>query len=173
MGYYMGDYSYPNGGYTRGDPGFFSTIGKVFRGVGSVAASFIPGIGAPVSKVLSHVPPMPGGSKVGAIVKTVGGAIVKHPVLSGAGAAGVIGATGAAIGAHMGRAGLAPRGFHVNKHGKVVKNRRMRVTNPRALRRAIRRAHGFARLARRVMSFTSPHRPKGRGYFKTRKRKKM
>ncbi len=52
----------------------------------------------------------------------------------------------------------------------LVKNRRMNVGNARALKRALRRAGGFARLARRVMSFTHPR--AGRGHFKIRKRAK-
>jgi hypothetical protein len=61
-------------------------------------------------------------------------------------------------------------GYHVIKKGphagKLTKNRHMHVTNPRALRRAIRRARGFEKLARKVLGFTSPHKPKGRPYFK-------
>lgn len=52
----------------------------------------------------------------------------------------------------------------------MVRNRRMNVGNARALKRALRRAGGFARLARRVMSFTHPR--AGRGHFKIRKRAK-
>ena len=39
---------------------------------------------------------------------------------------------------------------------------RMHVTNVRALRRAMRRVTGFARVARKVMTFTSHHKLKGR-----------
>jgi hypothetical protein len=49
----------------------------------------------------------------------------------------------------------------------------MRVTNPRALRRAIRRATGFARLARRVLHFVGPKAPRGRAVFKFKRRKKI
>ncbi|HTD71868.1 MAG TPA: hypothetical protein VK647_15575 [Gemmatimonadales bacterium] len=37
------------------------------------------------------------------------------------------------------------------KHTELVKSRRMNVANPRALRRALRRAQGFAKLARRFI----------------------
>jgi hypothetical protein len=37
------------------------------------------------------------------------------------------------------------------KHTEFVKSRRMNVGNARALRRALRRARGFAKLARRVL----------------------
>lgn len=49
------------------------------------------------------------------------------------------------------------------------KRRRMNVANPRALRRAIRRAQGFARLARKVLTFTSARAPRGRAKFKRRR----
>ena len=39
---------------------------------------------------------------------------------------------------------------------------RMNVTNVRALRRSMRRVVGFAKIARRVMSFTHSHKMKGR-----------
>lgn len=50
------------------------------------------------------------------------------------------------------------------------KRRRMNVTNPRALRRAIRRARGFEKMARKVLGFTSPRKPKGRVYFRNKRR---
>lgn len=174
MGYYMGDFSYP-GNFRRGDPGFFSFLGRAAKAIGGAAAGIMPG-GGPVFGAISRV--VGGGAKgkiaegAGAIIKRGVGAIQRHPVISGAGAAGVIGAGGAILGHHMG-AGAPMRGFHVNKHGKVVKNRRMRVTNPRALRRAIRRASGFARLARRVLHFTSPRAPRGRAIFKHKRRKRV
>lgn len=40
------------------------------------------------------------------------------------------------------------------KGTECVKTRRMNVTNPRALRRALRRAQGFAKLARRFVTVT-------------------
>ena len=100
------------------------------------------------------------------------GAVLKHPVLSAAGAAGVIGAGAGALGTKMLAAGGAcPKGFHTSKkHGHCVRNRHMRVTNPRALRRSLRRAHGFAKLAMRTIHLVNP-RKKGRfGGFKKRRR---
>lgn len=48
--------------------------------------------------------------------------------------------------------------------------RRMNVANPKALRRAIRRAHGFAKLARKVLTFPISKPPKGRPLFKKARR---
>lgn len=77
----------------------------------------------------------------------------------------------------------APRGYHLNKNvarGRTgpcdyknywVKNRRMNVANPRALRRAIVRATGFAKLARRVLSFTQARAPRGKAVFRRKRRR--
>ncbi len=166
MPYYMGDYAF------RGDPGFFGFLKK--------AAGFIPGVGGLISKVI------PGGASraieaqvmrpgVGGVIQRAGGAIMRLPtavkvggVLAGAAAVQKV----MGPGGMLGPAGQAMKGFHISKRtGKTVRNRRMRVTNPRALRRAIRRAHGFARLARRVLHFTSPRAPRGRAIFKKQRRR--
>jgi hypothetical protein len=113
-----------------------------------------------------------------AIIKRGGEAIIKHPVLSAAGAAGVGGMV-AGAGAErlmMGAGGGAPRGFHVckSKHGcksgQFVRNRHMNPCNPRALRRAIRRATRFTKLAMKTIHLVHPKK-KGRfGGFKKRRR---
>lgn len=181
MPYYSGDYY--QGDYYQGDP-FWGGLGRlIVRG-----ARAFTGLGrAPAQRVLTS------GSAAGAgmasraatmaraggtaIVRRVSGAISKHPVLSAAGAAGTIGVIGGAVGRGMGApaaAGMPSRGFHISmRTGQVVKNRRMRVTNPRALRRAIRRAMGFARLAKRVLRFTSPRAPRGHAVFKFKRRKRV
>jgi len=56
----------------------------------------------------------------------------------------------AAMGAH------APAGYHLDKatRSRWVRNRRMNIANPRALRKAMRRVSGFEKLAKRTISFT-------------------
>lgn len=161
MGYYMGDFYAGE----RGDPFFGALLGigrRVFSGVkgllgGGGAATLARGGKFPIMREL------PG---------AVGRVIRAHPVISGAGAAGVIGAAGAGVGRLL-TPGVAPKGFHLSKKtGKVVRNRRMHVTNVKALRRSIRRMHGFARIAKHCMSFTSPRKPRGRMYFRPKRRKK-
>lgn len=166
MSYYMGD-------YYRGDPG----IGSFFAGLAKKAVGFIPGIGPALSAVL------PGGAKSAGAITKIGsaakGVMVKHPVLSAAGAAGAIGVMGA--GAEkvltMGAGGACPKGHHIShskhaKHfGQCVKNRRMNSCNPRALRRAVRRLHSFARHYRRTVGFVTPHPKKGRMYFKSKRKR--
>lgn len=56
-----------------------------------------------------------------------------------------------------------PVGISVHVKGtELVKVRRMNVANPRALRRALRRAHGFAKLARRYITVTRHFKKIGR-----------
>jgi hypothetical protein len=116
-----------------------------------------------------------------AIMQRTGAAIIKHPVLSAAGAAGVVGAaTGAGVERlMMGGAAVGMKGFHMSKPkgGRcpspphLVRNRRMNVANGRALSRAVRRLHHFAKKYRKVVGFVSPKRPKGRMYFRKRHKK--
>lgn len=169
MPYYQGDFYRRQIGdyYSRGDPGFF---GSLFGGLATTAASFIPGGGA-IARVAKGAL-----GTLASRAKPVGAMIVKHPVLSAAGAAGAVGALGAVAGREM-APGVGMRGFHAckSKHGckrgAFVRNRHMRVTNPRALRRALRRVGGFGRLASRVMRLTHPHR-RGKMAFRFPKRRK-
>lgn len=159
----MGDFY--RGDFYRGDPGFLSTLGRLG---GKLLGGLMPG-GAVVSGAIERVARIP-------IVRKVGGAIAKHPVLSAAGAAGTIGVLGGGAAERMMAPGGAPKGFHPCKHAgrckhALVRNRHMRVTNPRALRRALRRVGGFSRLARRVMHWTHP-RQRGRLAFRFPKRRK-
>lgn len=158
MGYYMGDF-YSGARRTRGDPGFFSFLGKVAKGIGGMipgVGPIISGVGGAIEKIGARKAP----AMLTAGVKAVSGAIVKHPGIT-AGATAAIGAGAGAALAHMGRTGKMVHG----------RRRRMNPCNGRALRRAIRRAHAFERLAKKVIGFSSPRKPKGHMYFK-RKRKK-
>ena len=165
MSYYKGDFY--RGDFYRGDPGFFSFLGKIAK----TAVGFIPGVGPIASKAIdvgTSIVKGTGGGRAGQMVRAGVGAVVKHPVLSAAGAAGVIGAgTGIVRRGRMGSGGTTVHVAGARHH------RRMHVTNVKALRRAIRRAKGFERLARRVMSFTSARPPRGRAHFKIRRRKKI
>lgn len=171
MPYYRGDFG-GYGGYMQGDPGFFSgllRLGKGILGLGGGGATKVIQVGAPaaergimripaVSGAIERIRKLPLPVKVGGVIGAAAGV---QRVMGGA----------ARRAPPEGMEGL-PRGYHISrKTGKVVRNRRMRVTNPRALRRAIRRANGFARLARRVLHFTSPRRPRGRAVFKRHRRR--
>lgn len=84
----------------------------------------------------------------------------------------------------IGIAGEQPRGYHRNasdyflkdgtfipKGSRWVKNRHMQPTNFRALKKGLRRAHGFAHLTKSVMSYeiTGRHRT-GRPHFRRKRR---
>lgn len=151
MSYYqkpMGDYA--TGGY-MGDPGFLGAviggIGKLFGKVRKIAKSptgqIILGTagGLAGGAAVSPAAPVPPG--------TMGGA-VSFPGGTTISAAMTPGAPGAMTG------GACPSGYHYAKDGsgRLVRNRRMNVANPRALRRSMRRVQGFEKLARRTISFT-------------------
>ena len=148
-------------GYYSGDPGFFS----IFKSIGSSLASFIPGIGGFASKAISRIP-TPVRAAAGNVMRVGRGTIIKHPVLSAAGGAGAIGAAGL-LGMHGGKKGARM----VGAGGLMRHHRRMRVTNPKALRRALRRAHGFAKLAMKTIHLIHPRKKVRFGGFRHRKRK--
>lgn len=93
----------------------------------------------------------------------------------------VIGRAGAAIG-RVGRKaapiaaagavfeGGARVGRRLAGGGEERRYRRMNVANVKALRRAIRRANGFSKLARSVLTFTSPKAPRGKAIFRKKRR---
>ena len=168
MSYYMGDYY--RGDYYRGDPGFFSILG----GIAKKAVGFIPGVGPALSAGLETLTARkattsiirPGGAltaPTSALSKLRTG-VLKHPVLTGAGAAGL---AGAALG---GEALLARKMLGGGAAGGR-RHRRMRATNTKALRRALRRAYAFEKIAMKTIHLVHP-RKKGRfGGFKRPKRR--
>ena len=158
MSYYnrqMGDYATGGYGGAMGDPGLFGFLGKILKPVWKKLvkpAIVLAGYGAVVEAVLPSgkamvpaPPPVPGGAAfpggglLPAAGQVIGGAI--------AGYQGAV-STGAVCAA----------GYHLRKDKrlppKCVRNRRMNIANPRALRRGMRRVKGFEKLARRTISFT-------------------
>jgi hypothetical protein len=154
------------GDYYRGDPGFLSFLGKAVKTVGG----FIPGVGGIVSRVggkIAEVAARPG-------VRRVTGAIVKHPVLTAAGAVGTIGAVGGTMAARHG--GVTTSSISTRRMGGAGggfgrRHRRMRVTNPKALRRAIRRTAGFAKLAMKTIHLIHPRKKVKFGGFRGKRKK--
>src|SRR6266852_1031164 len=154
-------------GYYSGDPGFWSIV----KGAASSAVGMIPGVGGVASSVIRAIP-TPVRSAVGKI--TTG--IIKHPGLSAAGGAAI--AVGA--GGMLGRSGMlgrpagkhpSARHLHALAMGLRRAKPRMNVTNVHALRRALRRTHGFAKLAMRVIHLTHPKKKGHFGGFKKRRKK--
>ncbi len=177
MSYYgQGDF-YGRGGYYRGDPSFFSFLGGVAKG----AVGLIPGVGPALSAGISSLSKIsrPGSAIVKGAERSPAAAgmaargmsavtsIVKqHPVLSAAGAAGGIGVAAGLSGRRVIKGAEHMLGFGRRKR------RRMNPCNSKALRRAIRRAHAFERLAKHVIGFSSPRKPKGHMYFKRKRSRK-
>jgi hypothetical protein len=186
--YAAGDYY--QGDYYRGD-GLFSGLGKVFGGIAKAAVGGVKGFisGGPLGAVagagkaigliqgprnfLPQGPPLPGG---------FGGLPMIGPPSGGAppdqyGGVQMIPTAGGMMlcpikGTRVNKSTYITRGGGTSRwpqqiivHPKgteCVKPRRMNVTNPRALRRGIRRMQGFAKLSRRVLRWVSAKPPKGR-----------
>ncbi len=162
MSYYnrpMGDYRTGGYGYPMGDPGLFGFLGKVikkaapvlgrfFGPVGAIAGAVIGGVEA--GKMMVPTPAAYGAHGVPAPPTSMPGAGLMVAQGLGAAAAGFVGAQQAA--------GACAAGYHPRKDKrlpfKCVRNRRMNIANPRALRRGMRRVKGFEKLARRTISFT-------------------
>ena len=154
MSYYqrqMGDYK--TYGYA-GDPGFLSSLWRGIKTVGKIAL----GIPLPGPQLTPQLPPPPSFPGVGLGPQ---GMAYKpgplQPMVPGQGRLPPYTATGAGVLPLGGRGGtLIPRGYHLDKATgtKLVRNRRMNIANPRALRRAMRRVQGFEKLAKRTISFT-------------------
>lgn len=143
----------------RGDPGFFSSLGKIVKKVAGVGVGFIPGIGGVASKVvglLGKKPMMTGTLAGGAIGGSMGGPV-------GAGIGGLLGGQIAGLGTlekyAKSKSGGGGFGDVQTGHSSTAptyhrKRPHMQVTNTRALRRAMRRVEGFAKIAKKTISFT-------------------
>jgi hypothetical protein len=164
MGYYMrGDYY--RGDYYRGDlKGLFGKVTGVIGKAAGIAGGILSGgiatpfgnIGVPKGLKPGGPPPPPSGARLG------GG-----PASGGAPNVGV-----GAKGYHLNKAKLGPSRAHPSGAAKgtvLVRNRHMHVTNPRALARASRRAHGFLRMARHVVRYYTPKQPHGKAYIGKRR----
>ena len=109
-----------------------------------------------------------GGASKADIAAAMKGAL-QGGIAASKGAGILAGKAGAFIGKHKGMsaavaaaiaAGAIPAGYILTHSGKVRRRGHMQVTNTRALRRSMRRVTGFAKVAKRVMTFTTHHRIK-------------
>jgi len=170
MSYYMrpmGDYK--TYGYA-GDPGFLSSLWKGVKAIGGGILGGLIGGGAGQAMIPPNgqngQKPFPGLTALGGVIGQVafpGGTRVglgfqaPGAMVPGQGRLPPFTATGAGVLPMGGRpAGMVPSGYHFAKDGsgRLVRNRRMNVANPRALRRSMRRVQGFEKLARRTITFT-------------------
>jgi len=167
----MGDYK--TYGYA-GDPGWLSSI---WKGIKKIAPTIIGGIiGGPVGLAIGAAGSSGGGGGTGLMKPTPGiyGGALTFPggtslqlgmqpgVQPGGLRVAPYTARGQGVLPYGGQGGPAvPSGYHYAKDGsgRFVRNRRMNVANPKALRRAMRRASGFEKLARRSINFNKRVRP--------------
>jgi len=178
MGYYLGDCNgncygrgdYYRGDYYRGDPGIFGSIAKVLgRVVGGVAKN-LPVVRA-ISTAVDLFKPRPSAPMLPAVAPQLPqvpfgfGQAPSFPapgtqVLQARMAGGYVCAPDGKRG-HLNKSTYVTRGGGTSrwpqflqihpKGSECVGPRRMNVANPRALRRALRRASGFAKLASRYV----------------------
>jgi len=167
----MGDYK--TYGYA-GDPGFLSSL---WKGIKKVAGPILGGVVGGLPGALLTAASSGGGKKPGralTVPGTFGGSVgfpggmsitggyTPGEIIPGQGRLPPFTATGPGVLPMGGRGGAClPSGYHFAKDGsgRIVRNRRMNVANPRALRRAMRRAQGFEKLARRSINFNKRIRP--------------
>jgi hypothetical protein len=159
MSYYgAGDYYRGRGDYYRGDP--FS-IGGILKGVGKVAGGFVGGLikGGPIGAIAGGIGAIAGGAGSGGS----GGTPILPPpppipvFSAGTGIMSLRSPTEVEVLSSDPRAvkkpgmrGAIERILPGGGTGYILKkSRRMNVTNPRALRRAIRRVSGFGKLVQR------------------------
>jgi len=167
----MGDYK--TFGYA-GDPGFLSGLWKGIKKVGKFVAGAalgavlpipqpqfqLPAPGKPTRQVA--IPGQFGGQVTFPGGLQIGGQFAPGTMVPGRGRLPPFTATGPGVLPGGGRGGaMVPSGYHFAKDGsgRLVRNRRMNVANPKALRRAMRRAQGFEKLARRSINFNKRVRP--------------
>jgi len=164
---YMGDYK--TYGYA-GDPGFLSSL---WKGIKSVALPILGGLiagpaGVAVGGAMTRpgTPPIlpptrPGFPQIGGAISFPGGTSVglgfTPSRVPGRGRLPPFTAAGPGVLPGGGITGQGcPSGYHLDKKTgtRCVRNRRMNIANPRALRRSMRRVQGFEKLARRTITFT-------------------
>lgn len=139
MGYYhRGDYY--RGDYYRGDP----WLGPLL----AVGRAALPAIG----RVASAVGRAVGIGRAGAAAGTVAGSAIPTIARQAGRVLPRAGRVAATIGTGVATVGIADRIFGDDDDGQPRRRRRMNVANVKALRRALRRAEGFEKIARRTVS---------------------
>lgn len=184
---YYGRGDYYRGDYYRGD--LLGALGRVVRGAvrslpgpaGVIARAVVPEGSAAVPSV-ARVPnlPAPAFEASGQVERFQG---IRGSLVTGSPQGQVV------MGTMAGAKGCTIKGYHLNKSGyyrrtptggvtyieknsACVRNRHMNPTNGRALRRALRRATSFKKIAIRTIRLIDPTRKaKKFGGFKTRKGK--
>lgn len=156
QGLMAGDY-YGRRNLAAGDPGLFGFLGRTIIGgvKGLISGGPLGALTGAAAAALKRTPPVAMQNPIGATLQPMGQLFPIHGPGDPRPKPGIT--------------GVVQRALPGGETG-YFKRRRMNVTNPKALRRAIRRARGFEKLALRTIKLVSPQR-KGRfGGFKTRKK---
>lgn len=197
--YYRGDYYRGDGNYGRGD-GILSGIGRAIGSVARAVGSVLPGPVGAVASAAGRVLAPPRAATVTTnlpVLRPIGAPVPLNEFGAGAfpvqpgmfGGGGGPGGQGLPVlGSSAGMSMCTTKGFHLNKNGyyrrtpgggvayiearsACVRNRRMNPTNGAALKRALRRAYAFKKVAMKTIRLVDAGRkPKKFGGFKTRKR---
>ena len=158
MTYYTGMGDYYSG---KGDPGLFSALGSLGRGITGFAGKFLPGPAGAIAKVAHRAlggrpttgtRPVPGPRMPVSMTPVTGGLPIPRIPSFGP----QVPSAPAAMGGACASNGCAP-GYHLDKTEgvKCVRNRRTNYTNPRALSRAAKRLDGFVGVARKALKTTN------------------
>lgn len=154
MPYYRGD-SYGRGShYYRGDPFLGALAGAALGGLGKLAGKAVGWVGKQVA-----------GSKGKVAATTAVATTIGMPILQASAGQPQAPITIGPLGINPMAA--LPGGEPLFSFGGRKKYRRMNVLNPRALKRALRRAEGFEKFARRTVNALRS----GPKKFKTTKRR--
>jgi len=157
----VGDYR--TYGYA-GDPGWLSSIWKGIKKIAPVVLGTM--IGGPVGGAIGAAaggrsvatPPFqPPPGTIGGAVSFPGGINISGAMVPSGGKGGRRVMRPSSVPA----TGECPTGYHLAKDGsgRWVRNRRMNIANPKALRRSMRRVQGFEKMAKRVINFNKRVRP--------------
>lgn len=139
MGYYRGDgNNYYRGDYYRGDPFLAALAGGV---IGKVAGRVGGAIGRGIARLGGSGAVRRGMEQLPGVGVGIAAEQVRNRLTSSIPSLGPIGTPG-------GGSGM----MELPLIGGKKKYRKMNVTNPKALKRALRRAEGFEKLARRTVN---------------------
>ncbi len=141
--------------------------------VGPAISGALEGVGSASSKAIvrasESIPGAYAALRRGGLpaLRKVGTTMLAHPALSAAGAAAAAGGVAAAI--HRGSVAKMHPALRAAMGGG--RRRRMNVCNQKALRRSLRRAHGFARVAMKTIHLVHPKKHVTFGGFKKHRKR--
>lgn len=184
--YYQAGDNYGRGDYYQGDPGIFGALkrigGAVLRAspIGT-AIRTAQAVGTALARRPQMLPQLPPPQFSVGVEQYRGAQLSFDPGRNPQSAGPVLGTIGPAAkcttkGYHANKSSYyrrSPGGsvIYVEKGSACVKNRSMNPTNGKALRRGLRRAYAFKKIAMRTLRLLNPKAKKTFGGFKTAKKR--